>query len=393
MLKYLFLSLVYVSVVSGVCRIYLQSNATHDKAPLFLQSKGSIYTLLEPRGPYFQLKNGEHISLGCASAKNKISEINESLGDVSCVDNQQFEYKGRSLQYTQLNCTSSISSSIKAQNRPCAAGLGRWYDLGFEVLGAPFIRYFQSCYNLDKSSVVYSEHDILGASIEKAQINNDRPSFKVGGLKVKARLSTVYTQNSQRARLADLLGSEELAKQYISSSSFFAKGHLTPDGDAVLNSWAGATYFYINVAPEWQIINTGNWVRIENAARKVAAQLNDTVKVFTGVYDVLTLPDVNGRPVPITLAEDDQVEAPKWLWKILHHSASNSAIAFATLNNPFATSGDQLCSNICTQYGWAQQEFQDLRRGYTICCTVRDLRKAIPFIPTKADAANILRFN
>lgn len=70
------------------------------------------------------------------------------------------------MQYTQLNCTSSISSSIKAQNRPCAAGLGRWYDLGFEVLGAPFIRYFQSCYNLDKSSVVYSEHDILGASIE-----------------------------------------------------------------------------------------------------------------------------------------------------------------------------------------------------------------------------------
>ncbi|XP_062550870.1 uncharacterized protein LOC134215764 isoform X2 [Armigeres subalbatus] len=322
-----------------------------------------------------------------------MSEIAETLANVSCVDNQEFQFKGRRLRYTHLNCSESITSSIKAQNRPCAAGLGRWYDLGFEVLGAPFIKYFQSCYNLDKSSVIYSEHDLLGASIEKAQIGNDRPSFKVGGLKVKARLSTVYTQNSQRSRLTNLLGSEELAGQYISSSSFFAKGHLTPDGDAVLNSLAGATYYYINVAPEWQTINTGNWVRIENAVRKAAAQLNDTVKVFTGVYDMLTLPDVNGRPVPITLADEGQVEAPKWLWKILHHPASNSAIAFATLNNPFAATGEQLCTNICNQHGWAQQEFQDLRRGYTICCTVRDLRKAIPFIPTKADAANILRFN
>lgn len=89
-----------------------------------------------------------------------------------------------------------------------------------------------------------------------AQINNDRPAFKVGDLKSKVRFSSVYTQNSQRDRLAVLLGSEEEARKYISAGSFFAKGHLTPDGDAVLDTWAGATYFYINAAPEWQVIFT-----------------------------------------------------------------------------------------------------------------------------------------
>lgn len=393
MLKAVLLLLVFVSWAAGVCRVCLQNNVTHDKSPLFLQQKGTMYNLMQPLGSYFLLKDNEKVVLGCANGKNTISEINVNYAEVSCIRNAEFKFNGRKLQYDQVNCSSSLSSSIKAQNRPCAAGMGRLYDLGFEVLGIPFVKYFQSCYNLDKASVIYTEHSLLGNSIENAQVNNDRPSFKIGGVKVKPRLPSAYTQNSQRTRLTELLGTEELANRYVSKTSFFAKGHLTPDGDAVLNSWAGATYFYINVAPEWQVINTGNWLRVENAARKVAASLNDTVTVFTGVYDVLTLPDVNGRMVPITLAADDQLEAPKWLWKVLLHPASNAAVAFVTLNNPFAENGERLCNNICSQYGWAQKEFNDLRRGYTICCTVQDLRKVIPFIPSKADGASILRFN
>lgn len=137
----------------------------------------------------------------------------------------------------------------------------------------------------------------------------------------------------------------------------------------------------------------GNWLRVENAARKVAARLNDTVRVFTGVYEVLQLPDANGRPVSITLAENSQLEAPKWFWKIVHHSGSDSAIALVTLNNPFASEGEHLCQDVCDRFGWGHKEFRELPRGFTYCCSVQDLRKAIKFIPSKADAANILRFN
>ncbi|XP_058465008.1 uncharacterized protein LOC131438770 [Malaya genurostris] len=383
---------VYVSLATD-CRIYLRSNATHEKSPLLLKSKGAVYNLLEPEGTYFKLKEGENIVIGCSNVKNEIAELKEHLANITCVKHQEFEVKGLKKQLNQLNCSSSISSAIKAQNRPCAGGTGALFDVGFEVLGIPFVKFFQSCYSLEKSSVIYTDHDILGRSINDGQINNDRPAFKVGGLNSKVRFSSVYTQNAQKERLAQLLGSNTLAEKYISSSSFFAKGHLTPDGDSVLNSWAGATYFYINAAPEWQIINVGNWVRVENAARSIAAKLNDTVKVFTGVYDILTLPDVNGRMVPITLAENSQLEAPKWFWKVLFHAASNSAIALITLNNPYASSGEYLCNDVCNRYGWGQKEFQDLRKGFTYCCTVQELRKAIKFIPTKADASNILRFN
>ncbi|KAL1377132.1 hypothetical protein pipiens_016462 [Culex pipiens pipiens] len=383
----------FISLASGDCRIVLRSNSSHEKAPLFLSQDRSLYVLQKPKGSNFRWNNGETLVVGCANAKNKIASANSNLANVTCVNGEQFRLSGKKVTYGSLNCSSSVSASIKAQNRPCAAGTGKLFDIGFEVLGVPFVKYFQSCYNDAKSSVLYTEHELLGGSIDVAQIDNDRPAFKVGDLKSKVRFSSVYTQTSQRNRLATLLGSEEAAQRYISPGSFFAKGHLTPDGDAVLDTWADATYFYINAAPEWQVINVGNWLRVENAARKVAARLNDTVRVFTGVYDVLQLPDANGRPVPITLAENSQLEAPKWFWKIVHHSGSDSAIALVTLNNPFASEGEHLCPDVCDRFGWGHKEFRELPRGFTYCCSVQDLRKAIKFIPSKADAANILRFN
>lgn len=125
----------------------------------------------------------------------------------------------------------------------------------------------------------------------------------------------------------------------------------------------------------------------------IAARLNDTVKVITGVHGILTLPNANGQPVPITLAENSQLEVPKWFWKVLYHAKSDSAVAFVTLNNPYAQRGEYLCQDVCDRFGWSQKEFMDLGKGFTYCCTVQELRKAIKFIPTKANAANILRFN
>uniref|UniRef100_A0A182QSZ1 DNA/RNA non-specific endonuclease/pyrophosphatase/phosphodiesterase domain-containing protein n=1 Tax=Anopheles farauti TaxID=69004 RepID=A0A182QSZ1_9DIPT len=157
-----------------------------------------------------------------------------------------------------------------------------------------------------------------------AQINNKRPAFKLGGMTSKVRLASVYTQRHQQERFAQLLGSTTQAEKFIGSSSYLAKGHLTPDGDALLDTWATATYFYINVAPEWQVVNAGNWLRVEKAARKVATLLNDTVQVYTGVYDILQLPDKDGHPVPLSLGETGMVEVPKWLWKVVVHQATTN---------------------------------------------------------------------
>lgn len=42
-----------------------------------------------------------------------------------------------------------------------------------------------------------------------------------------------------------------------------ARGHLSPDADFPLIPLQFSTYFYINACPQWQVINAGNWLKVE----------------------------------------------------------------------------------------------------------------------------------
>ncbi|KFB48484.1 AGAP004948-PA-like protein [Anopheles sinensis] len=378
------------------CRVNLNGDLTQPNAPLFLKSSSSSreYELLQPSGAFFEWSTGERVVVGCSTGKNVLTNIGTGTANLTCIDAQKFSLDGRNskrLDLSEISCNSPMSGAIMTRNVTCADGTGRIYELGFDVNGLPFVRYFAACYNLEKLSAIYSEHLLTGKLLSHAQIGNTRPSFKVGGIPSKVSLASVYTRKHQQERFATLLGSETLASQYINSSSYLAKGHLTPDGDAIVDSWTAATYFFINAAPEWQAINVGNWLRVENAVRKVATQLNDTVLVYTGVHDILRLPGPSGRPVPITLADGGLVEVPKWLWKVVVHRPTGSGIALITLNNPFVAGGETLCEDICSRYGWQQKEFQDVRKGFTYCCAVRDAQKAIKMMPKSIAAAHVLR--
>ncbi|XP_055625705.1 uncharacterized protein LOC129768235 [Toxorhynchites rutilus septentrionalis] len=390
MLKALILLTCYIWFANGAtqCSVDLQRNF-NKRSPLLLEQKGSTYSLQIPDGSKFRWRVGSGVLIGCSDASNSISKVRDHSARVSCVRNLEFTLRKKKYQFRQLECVSPVTSSIQSLKTSCGGGLGTLFNIGFEVKGLPFVKYFQSCYNVKDASAIYTEHEIFGRSIALAQRSGDH-SFKTGGIASKVRFSEEYLQVSQRERLEKLLGSTTEANKYM-SSTFLAKGHLTPDRDALLDTWATATYFYINAAPEWQVVNTGNWKRVENAARKKAETLKDTIRVFTGVYDVLKLPDVNRTMVPITLTDRSQIPVPKWFWKILYHKKSDSAIAFVTLNNPFAATKEYLCKNICNMHGWDQQEYGDLSRGLTYCCTVKELRSVIKSIPASVNAKNVLK--
>lgn len=224
-------------------------------------------------------------------------------------------------------------------------------------------------------------------------IEPSRPSFKTSGTASHVSPATSYTQASQLTRLTHLLGSEAEAQKYLATNSYLARGHLAPDGDGIFRSWSFTTYFYTNVAPEWQVANAGNWLRVENAARSIASKLQVELDIFTGTFGILTLPDVNGNPVEITLEAGGNIEVPKWFWKIIRNPQTNSGIALITLNNPFVTSindSERLCQNVCATTGWHVEEYNNFAKGYTYCCEVGDLMQTIPFIPSEAAVSSIL---
>jgi DNA/RNA endonuclease G (NUC1) len=90
-------------------------------------------------------------------------------------------------------------------------------------------------------------------------------------------LFRAYTKKSQAAVVKKLLGTDNKLSNGttiidISSrgQNYFAKGHLSPDAAFIDEAEQDATYFYINVAPQFQSFNNGNWKSLEYAARDMA---------------------------------------------------------------------------------------------------------------------------
>lgn len=55
-----------------------------------------------------------------------------------------------------------------------------------------------------------------------------------------------YKMTTQRETMIDLVGSEELADQYIgdqSSQLFLSRGHLAPNADFIFESWKDSSFW------------------------------------------------------------------------------------------------------------------------------------------------------
>ena len=153
-----------------------------------------------------------------------------------------------------------------------------------------------------------------------------------------------------------------------------------------------ATYYYINCAPQWQSFNNGNWKALETAVRNLAAGRLADYTVYTGTHGLLTLPDKKGQQQPIYLATDSNnnvaIPAPKFYWKIVHDPKAGKATAVVGINNPWIDpkeDGALICPDECGRIPWITFQRHKLTSGYTFCCTVAQLRRAIPSVPNLGD--------
>lgn len=156
-----------------------------------------------------------------------------------------------------------------------------------------------------------------------------------------------------------------------------------------------STYFYINVAPQWLSVRQGNWLQVERLARVLAQRAQTDLMIYTGIYDVLTLPSERTGRRTIYLEEGDRFPVPKWFWKILVNESSDSAIVLMTLNNPHAKLAEAqgFCNNICSSVGLISAGLKRLTKGFTYCCELNDFRKTVTFIPKDINAKNLLELS
>lgn len=98
--------------------------------------------------------------------------------------------------------------------------------------------------------------------IDAKVIEPSRPTFKTNRM-FSVSLRRVYSKRQQKSLAQTLLKTT----QHLTTNGqeYLAKGHLAPDADFVLKAEQDATYYYVNVAPQWQAVNNGNWKVCEHA--------------------------------------------------------------------------------------------------------------------------------
>lgn len=218
-----------------------------------------------------------------------------------------------------------------------------------------------------------------------------RREFKTTGLPSNARPSDAYKKATQINHFNDLIGTAQ-TQVYFASSSYLARGHLTPDADFVFPSAQWSTYFYINTCPQFQSVNAGNWLRVESLARKLAQHYDVEMEIFTGVYDTLELENSFGNLKSMYLTVDEKYQVPKWMWKIIKNTATNSAIVMITLNDPFRNEDqiEEFCTNVCARAYVDSKHFKTIRKGYTFCCELLEFRRVVRTLPPEATAGKLL---
>ena len=90
-------------------------------------------------------------------------------------------------------------------------------------------------------------------------------------------ISSTYSKKSQVEAINTLLQTDNtlpngdtIIDNTSSGTNYFAKGHLSPDAAFIEGAEQDGTYFFFNVAPQFQSFNNGNWKALEYATRDLA---------------------------------------------------------------------------------------------------------------------------
>lgn len=213
-----------------------------------------------------------------------------------------------------------------------------------------------------------------------------RPQFKMGKFYRGINVNSLYSFDIQNETLTKILGSSKLLQGRLQRSvQYLARGHMVAKADFVYGSQQKSTFWFVNVAPQWQTFNAGNWRLLEESVRDLASTRQLELDVYTGICDQMTMEDVNGVQQPIYLyLENGALFVPKYFWKVVYDPLRKQGTAFVGLNDPFIDSIANityLCKDVTKQITWLNWSPTNITAGISYACTVNDLRRKVPEMP------------
>lgn len=250
-----------------------------------------------------------------------------------------------------------------------------------------FLLHMLICYDDANQNTLYSWFN-LTKTIGGYQSGFPRPSFIQGNFYSASGVNTLYTRATQRVTINNLLGLNESDTTYIHATNnyYLARGHLTAKADYVFGAAHRLTFWFVNVAPQWQTFNGGNWNYLEQDVRNYASNNALDLVVYTGTYGVATLPHAKtGKAVGLYLYADSNnnkgLPVPAVYWKFVYEPITKAGIVLIGVNNPYQESKNELCTDVSSKLNWLTWYSDSQSNGYSYACTVAEFKPLVSFFP------------
>nr|CAI5852362.1 unnamed protein product [Callosobruchus analis] len=315
------------------------------------------------------------IDLSCPGRNVLVGEkhINQSVVEATCTSKTAFKINGNVYRWPEIKCSGVLYPSVRKTKRQCGNGFMET-DVGYKVEENRFITTYSVCFDNVNQNTIYS-HFNLTSEVASAARGVPRPNFyedkgfyHVGGEPVYK----LYTRTGQRTTINKLLG---------------LKGHLTAKADFVYAAQQYSTFRFLNVAPQWQTFNGKNWERVESSTRDYAIKHETYLLIWTGTYDVATLPhEATGEQVKLYLYVDGEkrgIPVPALYWKLIYSPIAKQGVVLIGHNNPYEKSIGKhvICPDVSDKIEWVNWNRTNIREGYSYACEVDSFRKVVKYAP------------
>lgn len=225
------------------------------------ENKKIVLPVIEGTARIINLNEGQQVTVSCLGVGNLLNATGLQLNPATCVASSNLQFAdGTEFSYDELTCLIQ-NHEVLVEQGTCANGPGTFIRNGWEF-GADFIPLFDMCHDEALALNYYAIDTVYGRSANADDKTNDRPYYFSQDVYFPGiSVNTQYTQVEQTKTIAMIVGSEELAAQYIvpNTEYYFARGHLAPDADFIDAASQDASYYFMNTAPQFQIFNNGNW--------------------------------------------------------------------------------------------------------------------------------------
>ncbi|KAE8750252.1 hypothetical protein FOCC_FOCC003060, partial [Frankliniella occidentalis] len=217
-----------------------------------------------------ELASGERVVVVCSGSGNYLNldkKLQEAV--VECVEDTTFLFKGQKVEWSSLGCKTIAANSARRAGKCGNSGEFSRIEIGFQATSG-FAVQIENCFNSVTFDAVYSRMNMTPA-IAGHESGGKRPQFTPAGFYEGFDPNNLYKNKAQKKTVGELLGDASLGNKYIkdgSSSYFLARGHLSAKADYILDAQQRATFYYINVAPQWQTFNAKNWENLEDSVRR-----------------------------------------------------------------------------------------------------------------------------